>query len=1700
MKMRFFTTLLTAATLLAPVSLLAEQAQDAATKRHAIETYGKLPLSFEAGESAARFQARSGNYTVSVGERESSVAVINAKSGKHQMLSFAFDNAGPAVRLEALEPQPGVTNYYLGRDARQWRLGVKSYGKLRARSVYPGVDVVYYGDHRRLEFDYVVAPKADPSAIALSFSGMDKLYKDANGDLVAEVGGQPVRFAKPYAYQKAAGDSKAVAADYELAAGGKVHLRLGDYDRNAELIIDPVVTYVTYLGGSSADVGNGIAVDSTGAAYVTGQTCSSGGFPSGQVISPNPSGLPFQGACDAFVTKYTPGGTGYDYTTVLGGLIPANATATGNGIALDSANQAYIVGTTNIEDLPLTPASPSLGSYQGGDSDVFIAILDKFGDLKRTSYLGGRNADAGYGIAVDQATNVIVVGQTCSQNFPGYNAFETKVEDCVAFVTKLDNNLDIGAVNPVLGASALSAPVPVGGKTFYFSEFFGGQPVAPYPTGGAWTPSTPYAAGAIVLDTQNPPNIEIAMNAGTSGLYVPTAAPPIPNWSTSKSGNTVDGSIIWENFGVPAIPPAAFTEAYGVALDPPGDVFVAGGTNTAALASTLWPCSYGANGAWILKVSGNTGNGKAAGGCIYEWTLESTPTDLTATIDTARAVAVDSSGQAYVTGTVSGTLGTTKNAYKSAINGGTDAFLLRVNQSGSAIDYSTYLGGSGNDEGLGVAVDGSFVPYVTGSTESADFPTINPLTNPNDGNPIPLSGTAGAFVAKFTPDGATLAFSAYLGGSGADQGNAIAVVNDPVTGPLGQTYVDMFIAGNTTSTDLLSTLLLPMCDGNYVAPQTTNAGNGDAFVTMIPGASIPTVTVMPGSLAFYNQNVGSPSPAQQILYTNTNSLSSVQINTIAFSSADNGTEFKQTPGSGTPPDCNNGSVVQPLASCQIMVSFTPAATPLLIGSLTISDDASGTAHSVNLRGEGAVPADNPSSTNLLFGNQAVGTTSAVPQSVTLTNTSTNGTLFISSIEITGANPGDFSYSESESCQPQIAPVLAPLGTCTISVNFTPAVLGPRSATLMIADNAPQSPRSIALSGTGTSVLSTVTTNPPTTPVTLSFPQQAMNVASAPQTVMVKNTDPTQTLVVSSIVTTGNFQVSTNTCTAPILPGASCTIQVVFDPVASGTRNGTLVISGNGTVMPATVVLTGQAGASACLESTPGQCAAMPLTISVPNTNLGATSPAQVVTLANQSSFAFNVQSIVISGAAAGEYLQTNNCGTSVSASGSCSINISFTPTATGNQNATITVTSDAAASPQSFNVVGVGSAPLVTLAPPMDSTLNFSNQPMNSASSAMTVTLTNSGSGPLNIPAGGITITGTAASDFSQTNTCGTQVAAQANCTINVTFTPLALYSRSATLNIADNAIPSPQTIALLGTGEPAQTPPAGSGTIALSPSTVAFGNQQVSTTSSAKAVTLTNSSSSSALAINNIVITGNSDFVIVSGNCPASPATLAANTSCSFSITITPSTAIAETATLTVTGGASNSPQQITLTGTGTEAAGGTSSSAPFSVTPSTTGVTVTQNNTAQYTLSIAPLNGFSSSVAFTCSGPVGSSCSVTPNPLVMDGTTTKTATLSVSTTGGNGTTANARFGAKPIFLALLPFSIMGMLLINKRRSYWLAFVLLLLCLLLGMVGCGSGGASSSSSSGLAPGTYQVVVTATPSTNSSQAQTMTMNLVVTQQ
>jgi len=1322
MKLKLCTALLTAATLLAPISSFAEKAQDAAAaKSTAVAAYGRLPLSFEATASPAHYLARNGSYAVLVGAGEASVAVHDAKSGKHQTLRFAFENANSAAQLQAVEPQPGVTNYYVGPDASKWRLGVKSYARLRSAGVYPGVDVVYYGDHRRLEFDYVVAPKADPSAIVLAFSGMDKLSKESNGDLVAEVAGQPVRFAKPYAYQKVDGVARPVDSEYELAANGKVHLRLGDYDRSRELIVDPVVAYATYLGGSGADTANGIAVDSTGAAYITGQTCSSD-FPA------TSGTLPTAPSCFAYVTKLSPNGENFVYSTILGGTQPTGpdgVSASGNAIALDlntadpAYGQAYIAGTTDISDLPdLLPGIAN--SYLGGDSKAFIAVLDADGTLLRSSYLGGTGADSGYGIGIDTAIppNVSVVGQTCSQDFPAYNAFETKIEDCVAFATKLDNALDIastrnGAINPL--ASALS-PVLVaapGGGTYYYSTFFGGQPTSFPNVYPSWQQNTTYPLGAIVEDTEVPPHIQIAQNAGTSGPTLPattTTSIPFPNWNSALLGITADGlcalptppgpppicstpaapvGISWQDYGVVAATPNQFTEAYGVTIDTHGDVIFAGGTDTPYLGTTLWPCHPGGTGAWVYKIAGDAAH-------CYEFSLETTPTDSTRTINTARAVATDSEDNYYVVGTATGTLGGTNgNSYQAGNAGVSDAFLFKASPA-LAVVYSTYLGGAGADQGLGVAVDGSFGAYVTGLTQSTNFPNINPLTDPNSvpvaNAPITtLDGTQDAFIAKFTADGSALIFSAYLGGSAADQGNAIALDKT--------NQGNMYVAGQTYSTDLVSNLV-PEPFTNYTPPQpnigggVTDAIYGDAFVAMVPGASLPTVTITPGSLSFGAQDVGLATQPVAVRYTNTNASSSVTINSITFGGNNAGDFMQVFPGTA-PGDCASG-VVLPDTYCNIWVVFTPSAGGTRQGTLLISDDTTSEVHVLSLVGTGEQPAVSLAPTSLSFAMtspfQPIGVQTAA-QLLTLKDTG-QGILDISSISISGTDPDDFALSNG--CNS----TLASGSSCNISVTFTPSAAGVRTATLTVADNVPGSPtQSVTLQGTGAPVAA-----PTFAPPSLTFPTQALNTASASKSVTITNTDQVSTLNLTTPVTTGSFQVVplNGSCGVTLAPNSSCVIGVTFTPTASGPLAGTLSISTNAPSLPVIQVgLTGTGAAAVVPTGTISLAFVAPATGTFGNQTVGTTSAAETVTLSNTAATALSVTGIAVIPTVSGntDFAIASGSGScsstfpfNLAAGASCAIQVTYTPSVTGLESASLQVTGGSANSPQSVAFTGTGIA------------------------------------------------------------------------------------------------------------------------------------------------------------------------------------------------------------------------------------------------------------------------------------------------------------------------------------------------------------------------------------------------------------------------
>jgi hypothetical protein len=1069
---------------------------------------------------------------------------------------------------------------------------VRNFAKLRTKDIYPGVDVIYYGDNRRLEFDFVVAPMADPRAIALTLSGMDKLYINADGELVAEVNGHPVTFAKPYAYQKVTGSAKAVSVEYALAGPGKAQLQIGDYDKNLELVIDPVLSYSTYLGGTQADTANGIAVDLSGNAYITGQTSSIGKdaspvyFPGGPNAT-GPKGASYKD-CNAYVTKLDPTGATVLFTTFIAGVTSnESGCASGNGIALDNTAlnatpspngypNVYVVGSTNFPDMPLA------GSYNGGDHDAFIVILNSVtGALIRSTYLGGGSDDQGYAIAVDPQQNVIVAGQTASFDFPAYNGFEPIVEKYVAFVTKLDFGLHIdrpSAVAPLLyGSSPMSyrhasatdscgngSPCPATPNPnliyYFFSAVYGGQLVAPSPTWpfdyvkgvviGSWMPT-----GTVVPTVNNQTFTVGAVPYGAITVGTPTGCPSLTQtypalilfaqnagnavnleWGTCNSstiGGVIydDGGVNWEILAVaPFIEPLyATTEAYGVALDPIGDVYVVGGTNTAELHPSLpgpapanggidWlpqaDTHYAGTGAWIIKLLGHdtTNSAKNAGWPVYLTALGTNQTDVTQTVNAARGVAVDSEGRATVVGTTTGGLHPASVGLNPSPIGApptTDAFLLRMNAAGSGIEYVTYLGGTGNDQGLAVAVDAGGWAYVAGSTQSTNIPLKNPIVVDPVGGATQNSlggvppNAQDAYLVALSPDGTELIMSAYLGGStGADQANAIAL------SPSGNG--DIYVAGNTGSSDFP---LMPLAPLNPVIGRSAYAGDGDVFVSKILGASFPAVTVTPLSLNFGNQTVGFSSST-----TKTITLQSTGPATLNITSITGSAEFSETNTCGARLSPAGGANT----TCTITVTFTPSSYGSQTGVVTIVDDATNSPQSVSLQGFGTLVQDSVSPTSLNFGTITLGAPPSAAQTVTVTNTDPTQTLIIST-----TNPpitGDFSVS-SNTCNTS----LTAGQSCAIGVIFTPVAPGSRIGTLVIPTANGNSSLSVQLTGIGNGAGSVGGTGSNPSDLTLTASPTAVTVAKGTQ----------QTITVTLTAPAGFSQNVTLACTAT--GGATCTV-------------------------------------------------------------------------------------------------------------------------------------------------------------------------------------------------------------------------------------------------------------------------------------------------------------------------------------------------------------------------------------------------------------------------------------------------------------------------------------------------------------------------------------------------------------------------------
>jgi len=426
----------------------------------ASEAYGKLPLAFEVNQGQTdklvKFLSRGHGYALFLTPTEAvftlrapagktgagnttqaSLLPLSVKSAgqkppssKYSVLRIRLDRANDHPAINGIDQLAGKSNYFIGNNPKSWHANIPTYAKVKYSGVYPGVDLVYYGNQRQVEYDFVIAQGADPGVIGLTFKGAQRLGIDHDGNLVVQLADGKLLEHAPVIFQEIKGVRRPVAGRYVLRGDHTVGFKLAAYDRHRALTIDPSLVYSTYLGGSGGDSGLGIDVDRAGSAYVIGDT-SSTNFPTTAHAPQTTFG---GGLYDVFVSKLNRTGSALVYSTYLGG----NDFDVAGGITVDSAGNAYVTGQTGSSNFPTTPGA--LQTILGGQSDAFVSKLNRTGSaLVYSTYLGGSSGAVGYGIAVDPAGYAYVTG-AAGLNFPTTaGALQTTIGgQGDAFVSKLN--------------------------------------------------------------------------------------------------------------------------------------------------------------------------------------------------------------------------------------------------------------------------------------------------------------------------------------------------------------------------------------------------------------------------------------------------------------------------------------------------------------------------------------------------------------------------------------------------------------------------------------------------------------------------------------------------------------------------------------------------------------------------------------------------------------------------------------------------------------------------------------------------------------------------------------------------------------------------------------------------------------------------------------------------------------------------------------------------------------------------------------------------------------------------------------------------------------------------------------------------------------------------------------------------------------
>jgi hypothetical protein len=950
---------------LAPLD--ARAANASASRSGILAAYGKLPLHFETNrgqtDASVDFLAHGNGYTVFLTRDNATVllcarsvedpALSQAKpgSGDHSKsasppatsLRLALTGANPHAEVEALDAQPGKSNYLIGNDPSRWHRNVPHFARVKYRDVYRGIDLVYYGNQGQLESDYVLAPGASPKQIGVRIEGARKLKLTAQGNLILSTRLGDVLLHKPRAYQQLAGSQQEVAANFIQRGSRTIGIEVATYDASQPLLIDPILSYSTYLGGSANQLLTGIAADSGGFAYVTGTTTSAN-FPTVagglRTTITNPT-------ANAIVTKLKKDGTGLVFSTFLGGT---GATGdSGHAIAVDAAGDTYVVGFTSSSDFPVNLKAYQPNNKGGGG---FFTKLDPTGSsLLYSTYLNGSGTDRLNAIAVDTGGEAYITGSTTSSDFP------------VVLATALQNTNN--ATGSQIGTAFLSRidPTLSGVPSLVYSTYLGGAKEDAGLGVAVDSAFNAYIVGYTASTDFPQPTVkngfQTALKNPSSNAFVAridTTQPAQLVYSTYLGGTANGvGSSPGDVGTAIAVPPAggiAYVTGYTYATDFP-------------LVAPLYSTSNTPfQKAFIARV--DTAK-KDAASLLFSTYFGGTKVDLGSTepgADLAFGIALDSTGNAYVAGTTSSfDFPVTTGAPQPSRVGRQNAFLSELNPTGSALLFSTYLGGT-LDEALGVAVDGASPPnaYITGTT-GGNFPTTVGAFQTVDN--VTGSSNNDGFVAKLSPGAVTGVFASPAFLSFGSQivntpssaktvtlfNNSATLLTNIAVSFTGTNASD-FTEGTSTCTTTLAAS--STCTITVIfTPKTTstesaalNIANSDSpQIVSLAGTGIPApaaVFLTPSTLDFGNQVINTTSAAKTVTLTNN---SAATIHNIAVTiGGSSPTSFAQT--------TTCGANLAAGATCTSSVTFTPAAAATANATLNVADSDASSPQTAVLTGVG----------------------------------------------------------------------------------------------------------------------------------------------------------------------------------------------------------------------------------------------------------------------------------------------------------------------------------------------------------------------------------------------------------------------------------------------------------------------------------------------------------------------------------------------------------------------------------------------------------------------------------------------------------------------------------------------------------------------------------------------------------------------------